>query len=190
MTTCSWREPVGRPTIDGFRDVVDFGLFLIVAATVGWLVNGLRAAKARALIAAQHERSARAQRNALVSAVTHDLATPLMAIQGTIRLARENAALSALDMPRLLGRIEFAAARATSLVRTLRDVRSLEDDALSLNTRRADLRTIVEPTVRMLDRMSDRHVIALAMSDSPVFVDCDVERLGRVIENLLTNAIK
>jgi K+-sensing histidine kinase KdpD len=34
------REPVGRPAIDGVRDVVDFALFVIVAATVGWLGTG------------------------------------------------------------------------------------------------------------------------------------------------------
>jgi signal transduction histidine kinase len=69
-------------------------------------------------------------------------------------------------------------------------VRSLEDDALALNIQRADLRGIVEPTVRMLDRMSDRHPIALTMWESPLLLDCDVERIGRVVENLLTNAIK
>jgi K+-sensing histidine kinase KdpD len=184
------REPIGRPAIDGVRDVVDFALFLFVAATVGWLVNRLRVAKEEAQIAARHERLARQQRDELVATVTHDLATPLAAIQGTIQFVQKNAALSTLDMPRLLVRIETAAARATSLVRTLRDVRSLEDDALALNVQRADLRSIIEPTVRMLDRMSDRHPIALTMTESPLLLDCDVERIGRVIDNLLTNAIK
>ena len=184
------REPVGRPAIDGVRDVIDFALFLVVAATVGLLVNRLRVAKEQAQIAARHERLARQQRDELVATVTHDLATPLAAIQGTIQFVQKNAALSALDMPRLLVRIETAAARATSLVRTLRDVRSLEGDALALNIQRADIRSIVEPTVRMLDRMSDRHPIALTMSESPLLLDCDVERIGRVVENLLTNAIK
>jgi K+-sensing histidine kinase KdpD len=184
------REPIGRPAIDGIRDVVDFALFLFVAATVGWLVNTLRVATEQAQSAARHERLAREQRDELVATVTHDLATPLAAIQGTIQFVHKHAALSALDMPRLLVRIETAAARATSLVRTLRDVRSLEDDALALNIQRADLRSIVEPTVRMLDRMSDRHSIALTMPESPLPLECDVERIGRVVENLLTNAIK
>lgn len=184
------REPIGRPAIDGFRDVVDFGLFLVVAAAVGWLVNRLRAAKEQALMAAKRERVAREQRDRLVATVTHDLATPLTAIQGTLQFLRKNASLTAVDLPRLLVRIETAAARATSLVRTLQDVRSLEEDALSLNLQRADLRNIIEPTIRMLDRLSDQHPIALIMPDAPLLVDCDVERVGRVIENLLTNAIK
>lgn len=131
------REPIGRPAIDGIRDLVDFALFLFVAATVGWLVNTLRVAKEEAQIAARHERLAREQRDELVATVTHDLAMPLAAIQGTRQFVQKQPALSALDMPRVLVRIETAAARATSLVRTLRDVRSLEDDALALNIQRA-----------------------------------------------------
>ena len=122
--------------------------------------------------------------------MTHDLATPLAAIQGTIQFARKNAALSALDLPRLLVRIETAAARATSLIRTLTDVRSLGQDALLLHIRRTDVRDIVEPTVRMLDRLSERHSIALTMPSTPLVLECDVERVGRAIENLITNAIK
>ncbi len=184
------REPIGRPAIDGLRDALDFGLFLVVATAVGWLVNDLRAAKERAIEAAKRERLARQERDHLVATVTHDLATPLTAIQGTIQFMRRNAALSAVDVPRLLVRIETAAARATSLVRTLRDVRSLEEETINLNMQRADLREIVEPTIRMLDRLSDRHPIALMMSDSPLFLDCDVERIGRIVENLVTNAVK
>ena len=184
------REPIGRPAIDGFRDVTDFVLFVIVAGTVGWLVSRLRAAKEEAVVAADRERVARRQRDQLIVMVTHDLATPLTAIQGTIQFVRQNSRLMTGEMPRLLARIETAAARATSLVRTLRDVRSLEEEALLLHMQRADLRGIVEATVRILDRFSDRHSIALVMPESALLVDCDVERVARVIENLVTNAIK
>ena len=96
------REPIGRPAIDGFRDILDFALFLVVATTVGWLVNDLRAAKERALESANRERLAREERDQPVATVTHDLATPLTAIQGTIEFMRKNLTLSALDVPRLL----------------------------------------------------------------------------------------
>ena len=61
------REPIGRPAINGFRDAVDFGLFLAVAATVGWLVNRLRAAKEQATAAAERERLAREERDRLIA---------------------------------------------------------------------------------------------------------------------------
>lgn len=184
------REPFGRPAISGTRDLLDLALFMAVAMTVGWLVHRLTTALQRAEQAAERERAAREERDRLVAMVTHDLATPLSAIQGTIQFARKNAALSSLDFPRLLVRVETAAARATSLVRTLSDVRSIGLADLSLTLCTVDLRTVVEPTVRMLDRVSERHPIVLAMPPAPVVIAGDVERLGRVVDNLITNAIK
>ncbi|MBI4262906.1 MAG: ATP-binding protein [Acidobacteria bacterium] len=42
----------------------------------------------------------------------------------------------------------------------------------------------------MMDRLSDRHPVVVAMPDAPMTVRCDADRLQRVIENLLNNAIK
>src|SRR5687768_12152792 len=53
------REPIGRPAITGVRDAIDLSLFLAVAMVVGWLVDRLRIAKARALEAADRELFAR-----------------------------------------------------------------------------------------------------------------------------------
>lgn len=184
------REPIGRPAITGVRDAVDLGLFLAVAVVVGWLVDGLRIAKARALDAADRERVARQELDRLVATITHDLATPLSVIQGTIQFARKHAAIAEIDLGRLLGRVEIAASRATSLVRALTDTQSIEQRSLSLDLHRIDFRSVVEPVARMLDRTSDRHPIALAMDSTPLIVNGDADRLGRVVENLITNAIK
>jgi signal transduction histidine kinase len=181
-------EPIGA--ITGVRDAVDLGLFLLVAIVVGWLVNGLRTARATAVVAARREQEAREELDRLVATVTHDLATPLTAIRGTIQFARKHEALSEVDTVRLLGRIETAAVRATSLVRALADTKSIARQSLSLELRRIDVRAVVEPIAKMLDRTSDRHPIGLAMEPAPLVVDGDAERLGRVVENLITNAIK
>lgn len=184
------REPIGSPAITGVRDAIDFGLFITVAVVVGWLVDRLRTAKERAIDAAERERRVRDERDRLVATIIHDLATPLGAIQGTIAFARNFGAVSELDPVRLLARVETAAARATSLVRALQDTRSIEDQSLSLTVKLVDLRSIVEPVVKMLDKTSDRHPIVVAIDSAPLLVRGDAERLGRVVENLLTNAIK
>jgi signal transduction histidine kinase len=184
------REPVGRPAITGLRDAIDLGLFLAMAIVVGWVVDRLRTAKAEAVRAADCERAAREDLDRLVATITHDLATPLDAIQGTIQFARRHAALSDVDRARLLTRVETAAARATSLVRALADAKSIEQHTLSLDLRALDMRTVVEPIVKMLDRISENHPIALATEADPLVVNGDADRLGRVVENLITNAIK
>jgi signal transduction histidine kinase len=184
------REPIGRPAITGARDVVDLGLFLGVAIVVGWLVDRLRRARADALKAADSERLAREDLDRLVATVTHDLATPLNAIRGTIQFARKHETLSEVDLARLLARVETAAARASSLLRTLADSKSIEHATFALEFHSIDFRTVVEPIAKMLDRTSDRHPIALAIDTTPLILDGDAERLGRVVENLISNAIK
>jgi signal transduction histidine kinase len=86
--------------------------------------------------------------------------------------------------------VEAAATRAISLVRTLNDVQTLDAGQLSLRMETADVRTLVTWVVHMLDRYSERHPIALAVPSEAVLVQCDVDRLRRVFENLVTNAIK
>jgi len=184
------REPFGRPTISGIHDVTDLGLFAIVAVTIGWLIAAARRETARAEEAAHRERQAREDRDRIVETLSHDLATPLTAISGTVRFAQRYGELAAVDMPRLLARLETAAARATSLRKSRQDARAIESGGLHMRLEPLDLRDALAPIVEMLDRVSDRHPIALAMSDEPVPIEGDAERLQRVIENILSNAIK
>jgi K+-sensing histidine kinase KdpD len=69
------REPIEWSPITSARGAVDVSLFLAVAFIVGWLVEGLRIARAHAAEGAERERRAREERNRLVATITHDLAT-------------------------------------------------------------------------------------------------------------------
>lgn len=184
------RDPAGRPTITGIRDIVDLMMFVAVAVTVGWLVASARRDRALAEAAAASEREAREDRDRLVAMVSHDLATPLAVIRGTVQFARNAGEKATFDLERLWLRLDTAAARAISMVRTLADARSLHAGELTLRLRPADLRDLVTPVVQMMDRMSERHPVALAMSSEALIVACDAERLQGVFENLLSNAIK
>jgi signal transduction histidine kinase len=134
------RDPAGRPTITGMRDVVDLLMFVAVAIGVGWLVAGARRDRARAEAAAARLRNAREDRDRLVAMVSHDLATPLHVIRGTIQFARRSGSSASLDTERLWVRLDIAAARATSLIRTLGDARALDSGLLSLELCHADVR--------------------------------------------------
>lgn len=185
------RDPAGRPTITGFRDVLDLVMFVAVAVAVGWLVATARRERALAQAAADSERHAREERDRVVAMVSHDLVTPLAVIRGTIQLARNNRDLAlTTDPERLWLRLDTAATRAATLVGTLTDACQLDAGNLALDLRVADLRELLVPVVRMMDRLSEQHAIALTLPNQPQRVLCDEDRLQRVFENLLTNAIK
>jgi signal transduction histidine kinase len=184
------REPVGVPTISGYRDVLDLGLFACVAVVVSMLVRRAHHARRAAEEAAERERRARDERDRLVAMVTHDLATPLSVLRGTVQFVRNRGIQPESDLPRLLARLETASARASSLVRTLADARALDSAEFSLHLQIADLREIVMPIVDMMDRFSERHPVVLDAPESPVLVRADGHRLQTVVENLVSNAIK
>jgi signal transduction histidine kinase len=184
------RDPAGRPTITGIRDVLDLVMFVAVAVAVGWLVASARRDRSLAEAAAASERDAREDRDRLVAMVSHDLATPLAVIRGTIQFVRHAGSRATVDPERLWVRLDTAAARAISLVRTLTDARSLHRGDFTLQRRPTDVRELIAPVVQMMDRMSERHPVVLAVSADPLTVECDAERLQGVFENLLSNAIK
>ena len=141
------REPVGRPTITGYRDVLDLLLFAVVAIVVSSLVTRAHAARAAAQEAAGRERRAREERERLIATVSHDLATPLSVLSGTVQFAKYRGATE-VDWAHLLRRLDTATARATSLLRTVSDAHALETESLGLELRACDLRTLVSPTSR------------------------------------------
>jgi signal transduction histidine kinase len=184
------REPFGTPSITGLRDVVDLLLFLLVAISVGWLVARSERDRRAAEAAAARERGAREDRDRLIATITHDLANPLAAIQGTVQFAQRFGTTSEVDLTRLLSRLDTAAGRATSLLKTLADAKSLDAGQLTLKRQILDLRELVAPLVRMFDKMSDRHPIVLRAPERLPVVECDADRMQRVFENLISNAIK
>jgi signal transduction histidine kinase len=177
------REPIGSPTITGVRDIVDVTLFLTVAGIVAWLVARVDRERRRAQEAVD-------ERDRLIATITHDLGTPLAAIRGTVQFVRRFGASPEIDLNRLLARLDTASARATSLIRMLTDARAIESGGLQLQPALTDVRECLASVVEMLERVSDHHEIATAMPDHPVLVEADVDRLQRVFENLVTNAIK
>jgi signal transduction histidine kinase len=183
------REPVGWPTVTGARNAWDLLLFATVAVVVSGLVTRAHRARLDAEAAATRERQVREGLDHLIATVAHDLATPLQVLDASVRFATRKGAAD-VDWVRLLERLGTASTRATSLVRTLSEARGVEAYALPLTTQIHDLRALVSPIVKMMDRYSERHPVLLAAPETVVPVEADGERIQRVLENLVNNAIK
>ena len=182
------QAPAGFRAI-GVEAALDLALMLGIAVLVQRLVARARDAQTAAEHAARRERHVREARERMVATVAHDLATPLTAVSGTLQFARRFGLTRDHERGRVLQRLETAAARATSLVKTLADTQDLggiRPDRVS----RISLREVVCPIVEMMDQVSEQHPVVLDAGPADVIIDADAERLQRVFENLLTNAIK
>jgi signal transduction histidine kinase len=158
--------------------------------TVAWLVAAARRQRERAEQAAEQERRAREDRDRLIATVSHDLATPLTAIVGTLEFARRFNGQSGVDIPRLLLRLETDVTRATALLTTLRNGDSHMERNPRVGGVPVDLRDVVSPIAHMFEETSARHSIVLAMPAHPILIRGDREHLHRVVENILSNAFK
>lgn len=160
-----------------------------------------RAEEERALLLAAEQEARRTAENALavrdqfLSAITHDLGQPLTAIRTAAQLsARELTNPAGPDRARLqelLAFIEAGALRVAALAGELVDLARLQSGrAIDLVTQLVDLVTLVQAEVALQRSTATQHTLDVDLPDAPLWCACDRLRIGRVIANLLDNAVK
>jgi two-component system sensor histidine kinase KdpD len=130
-------------------------------------------------------------RSSLLSAVSHDLRTPLASITGAASTLNSQGEKLAPEVRReLLESISEEAERLTRLIGNLLDMTRFESGAVELTRDLCPLEEIVGSALQRVEwKMAGRPVKTAIPEDlAPVFVD-DV-LVGQVVTNLLENAIK
>jgi NtrC-family two-component system sensor histidine kinase KinB len=131
-------------------------------------------------------------RSELIGTASHELKSPLTAMQMNLMLLRE----AAVDWPeRLRQSLDTATASCEELRQTideLLDLTLIEAGQLRLNASLLDLRTLFASVGKMLlARFEDATVrLELQMPSTPVVIKGDAKRLQSVFANVLTNALK
>ena len=151
----------------------------------------------RLALAAQREENRRLTaldelKNEAMAIVSHELRTPLTSITGFAELLKET-----LDPVSALDQVDFLDA----IIRNARQLLRLSDDLLALNHLEAgtvpldvapvDVAEVLRHAAQAIEPLADAQDVKLAMTvvDGPPLVG-DGERLGQLVDNLLTNAIK
>ncbi|MDF0530284.1 DUF4118 domain-containing protein [Tsukamurella sp. 8F] len=126
-------------------------------------------------------------RTALLSAVSHDLRTPLAGIKAAVSSLRsEDVAWSDEDKAELLETIEESTDRLTGLVGNLLDLSRLQSDSLTLLTREVGLAEVLPALFGTID---EKRLVLDLPDDAPTFV-ADPGLLERVLANLVENAMR
>ena len=130
-----------------------------------------------------------------MAVTSHDMRTPLAAVRGYAQLARRHLSGEQQDIAsvdRWLGDIDESARRLTSLVSEFMDVTLLRaGQEVPLQLQPTDLVAIVEERVREHQgAAADTHRFTTTFERESIIGTWDPARIGRVLDNLLGNAVK
>jgi signal transduction histidine kinase len=132
-------------------------------------------------------------REEFLSAVSHDLRTPLTTVKGYAQMLRRRAVSTGEDsvwLARGLANIDVAASKMTGLVGELLDIARLQSGRpLDLNRAPADLVALARQAIAD-QHVDERHELRVETAVESLTGLWDAMRLERVLANLLSNAIK
>jgi two-component system, OmpR family, sensor kinase len=133
------------------------------------------------------------ERRALIAQLSHDLRTPLSVTQGYIESAlMRDAALAPAERRELLARAYRQAEALQGLLDDVRALAELEAPDQPLSLEEVSLGELGHDIAQGLAVVAERHSVGLSIdvSTQDTQVVADLALLQRVLQNLLTNAIK
>jgi PAS domain S-box-containing protein len=129
------------------------------------------------------------QKDEFLSIASHELKTPLTSLKILAQLTRRRLArVGAREAEQLAG-MERSIERMERLVNDLLDVSRIEGGKLALRLEEVDLRELCRQAAEEQTAATDR-AIALELPAKPLRAVVDPERIGQVLTNLLSNALK
>jgi PAS domain S-box-containing protein len=183
-------------------------LALAVAQLAGTVMERARLARERAEAEARGAALAKATRRMddFLGIASHELRTPLTGIKANVQMAgrhvrglSQSASMAGVDGARsrveqtamLLERADRQTARLDRLVGDLLDVSRIQAGKLELRLDTCDLAEIVRDTAREQRLAWSARAIVVDLPRGATFaVRADADRIGQVVANFLTNALK
>jgi signal transduction histidine kinase len=164
---------------------------LMLAATRGY--RRIQRELGDTRVAYARERELDRLKDQFISSVNHELRTPIMALQGYLAIARELGERGDLkQQAHMLTRGTQATEHLAGIVRSVLDIRRVENDTANLALAPVTLRSVVVQAIDLLDPRSaqgkERDLRLQVPEDLVVMADAD--RLRQVLLNLLSNAVK
>ncbi|WP_431262599.1 DUF4118 domain-containing protein [Roseateles chitinivorans] len=127
-------------------------------------------------------------RNSLLSALSHDLRTPLAALQGLAETLTKRPLDP--DAAETAHAIEQQSLRINAMVHNLLDMARLQSGALKLNRQWQPVDEVIGSSLQLMGPALARHRVVLDVPATLPLVELDAVLVERVLANLLENAAK
>jgi two-component system sensor histidine kinase BaeS len=161
---------------------------VVRADELGHVASALDELAQRLDVLERERASVEAERSLMLSSVGHDLRTPLAALRAAIEALQDGVAT---DQPRYLKAMARDVDALTILVDDLFLLSRIEAGRLELSCDRVDLAELADDAVESITpAAAARDVVVRLCHEHPVTVQADAQALGRVMRNLLDNAVQ
>lgn len=163
--------------------------FLVLVAMIAAVSN--RRAKAKAELA--HERKLFESKMEFLTSIAHEIRTPLSLVQIPLEaLIRKFSTSPDASVQENLDIMRRNSLKLTVLINELLDFRKLTDSTFQMHPEFLDIRSIVRDAHRRFHPtfLQEGKSLEVKVPDVPVYCETDVRSLGRIFDNLLSNALK
>ncbi len=130
------------------------------------------------------------QKDEFIAVASHELKTPVTSLKAYTQILQKvfknKGDLQSFD---LLTKMNGQINKLITLITDLLDVSKIQAGKLQLRLSHFDFNGLVTEIVDEIQRTTSQHTIHMQLADNTL-VYCDRERVGQVITNLLTNAVK
>ena len=132
------------------------------------------------------------QRSQFITDIAHDLRTPLMAISGMARAISDDVVRDDATRDEYIQAISEKADKMSGLVSSVFDYTKLGSGAFALERERIDLPQLLlrEAATAYTDIEAAGMTFSVEVDETPCAVFADATQLGRVVSNLLINAVR
>jgi signal transduction histidine kinase len=127
--------------------------------------------------------------NGLVHTIVHDLKSPLNSVQGVLNVMEIDGD-SKEERLQLVGLAKNAIANGHDIIRQLLELREVEENAAGLQLSEIDVFELLEDVHRSFNPIAGKKQIRLTFDGHRVMLQSDRIQLRRVLDNLVSNAIK
>ena len=172
---------------------VAFLLYLLVLGAAMWTIAYIANRRAKIKAELAHERKLFESKMEFLTTIAHEIRTPLSLVQIPLEaLIRKFASTPDASVQENLDIMRRNSLKLTVLINELLDFRKLTDSTFQMHPEFLDIRSIVKDAHRRFHPtfLQEGKSLEVKVPDVPVFCETDVRSLGRIFDNLLSNALK
>jgi signal transduction histidine kinase len=130
-------------------------------------------------------------RDDLIHMVVHDLRQPLTVIRGFLDILEFHDAQKLSAGTQALAKIARRSAEdLLTMIGSILDVSKMETGEMKLQREPCDLDTLIRAVLTTTQPLPDNRTVTLDSPESPLAVTADVSLIRRVLQNLLSNALR